>query len=106
MFESKLFTKFDTNMECGPNPANVAHIVPLWNSDFVWMRANLQVNKINVHFVKSTERNLKKGGKDKTGQKPVLSSFFIIELSKVKKWNCLKLGIVKKKKYHSGWWEM
>lgn len=44
-------------MEHGPNPASVPHIVPLWNSDFVCMRANLQVNKINVLFEKSREKN-------------------------------------------------
>lgn len=50
---SKLFTKFETNMEHGPNPASVPHTVPLWNSDFVCMRANLQVNKIMVSFLRS-----------------------------------------------------
>lgn len=68
VFESKLFTKFETNMEHGPNPASVPHTVPLWNSDSVCMRANLQGNKINVLFEKSTERNFKNREKDKTGQ--------------------------------------
>lgn len=61
VFESSLFTKFETDMEYSPSLASVPHTLPLWNSDFVCMRVSLQVNKINVLFDRSTERNLQKG---------------------------------------------
>lgn len=71
-------------MELSPNPASVPHIVPLWKSDFVCMRANLQVNKINVLFEKSTERNLKKGKRMKLGSSQCCPPFSSLNYPKLR----------------------
>lgn len=64
MFESKLFTKFETNVDRGPNPASVLHTVLLWNCDFVCMRANLQVKLIKLmSFLRSQQKEIFKKGR-------------------------------------------